>query len=96
MRVKYNNETFDLQYEIFDDGFDIYIGARKYPLYKQREPFIPDPSKSYEENAITMCREYCEMRENSNSETFVSVEDQLTAVESNVDYLMLINDSLEE
>ena len=96
MRVKYNNETTNLQYEIFDDGFDIYIGDRKYPLYKQREPFIPDPSKSYEENAIAMCKEYCEMRENNNSETFVSVEDRLTAVESNVDYLMLLNDSLDE
>lgn len=92
MRVKYNNETFDLQYEIFDDGFEIYLGDRKFPLFKQREPFIPDPSKSYEENAIAMCKEYCDEQNNGNSSTFVPVEDRLTAIEANIDYLMLLND----
>ena len=41
----------DLYYEITEDGYHIY--DRNDPLFHihQYEPYIPDPAKSYEENA---------------------------------------------
>lgn len=38
-----------LTYEVFDDGYDIFIDGRL--TYTQHEPFIPYPNKTYAENA---------------------------------------------
>ena len=51
------HKTYDgkkVYYDILDDGFKIYVGQTIRPSIHQYEPYIPDPSKSYEENAIQM------------------------------------------
>lgn len=88
--TKYTEQRYDgsdIFYNISDDGFDIYIGSEKNLVYTQHEPFIPDHSKSYEENAIMMCEDLCK-----EPEQYDSFNDRLTNVEANVDYLMLLND----
>lgn len=47
----------DLYYELSEDGY--YIYDKNDPLFKvhQYEPYIPDHSKSYEENAIAQIEE---------------------------------------
>ncbi len=88
--IKYEKQTTtgaDMYYEILDNGFHIYIGSTVRPMIVQEEPFIPHPELSYEENAKLMCEEYCGYTSTDN--TF---EDRLTNVESNIDYLMLLND----
>lgn len=47
----------DLYYELTSDGYHIY--DRNDPLFHihQYEPYIPDPSKSYEENAQAQIEE---------------------------------------
>ena len=78
----------NVYYDILDDGFKIYVGQTVQPSIHQYEPYIPDPSKTYEENAIQMCEELCAVPENKQS----SIEERLTDVEANIDYLMLLND----
>lgn len=88
--TKYAEQRYDgsdIFYNISDDGFDIYIGSEKNLVYTQHEPFIPDHSKTYEENAIMMCEDLCK-----EPEQHASFEDRLTTVEANVDYLMLLRD----
>ena len=81
----YNNKN--VYYEILEDGFKIYIGQTVNASIHQYEPYIPDPSKSYEENAIQMCEDLC--KQNTDSP---SIEDRVTNIEANIDYLMLLND----
>ncbi len=49
MKYSYSNDS-RYSYEIFGDGYDIYIDDVL--TFVQREPYIPDKTKSYEENAI--------------------------------------------
>lgn len=90
--VKYEKqyENKDVYYEILEDGFKIYVGQTNRPSIHQYEPYIPDPSKSYEENAKDMCESLCTVNDSP------SVDDRITNLESNVDYLMLLNDSTDE
>ena len=82
-----------ISYDIFDDGFDIWIGdTDRTPTYRQREPFIPDKSKSYEENAISMI-EKISNNSNNPKESSSPIDDRLTNIEANIDYLMLLNDA---
>lgn len=88
--VAYNELYNDkkVYYEILDDGFKIYIGQTNRPSIHQYEPYIPDPSKSYEENALAMCKDLCETGKESES-----VENRLLSIEANIDYLMLLSDA---
>ena len=82
------HKTYDgkkVYYDILDNGFKIYVGQTIRPSIHQYEPYIPDPSKSYEENAIQMCEDLCKPPENL-------LETRLNAMESNIDYLILLND----
>lgn len=56
----------DLYYEIYDKGYHIY--DRNNPLFHihQYEPYIPDHSKSYEENAQAQIKELLMMEQISN------------------------------
>ena len=96
MLIEYDKLTYDnrkMYYEVTDDGFNIYIGQDKRPTWRQYEPFIPDPSKSYEDNAKEMCETFTiKPEEPSNN----SLDDRLSSIESNIDYLMLINDIVDE
>lgn len=91
--IKYAKETPDnkgVYYMINEDGFDIFVEPNlKHPLLHQYEPFIPDSSKSYEENAKDMCAELA--KERTNPEADLNV--RLTNIEANIDYLMLLNDA---
>lgn len=92
--IKYTKETPDnkgVYYTINEDGFDIFIEPNlKHPLLHQYEPFIPDSSKSYKENAIQMCEVICTPVENTGA-PFTMTEDMYTEMQSNIDYLMLLN-----
>lgn len=44
-----------LTYEILENGYQILVDGE--PWIIQEEPYIPDPSKSYEENAIAQIEE---------------------------------------
>ena len=80
-------ENKSVYYEILEDGFKIYIGQTTYPSIHQFEPYIPDHTKTYEENAIQMCEDLCK-----NDNKSPSIEDRVTNIEANIDYLMLLND----
>ena len=85
----------DIFYEILDDGFKIYIAQQVRPTIHQYEPYIPDPSKSYEENAKEMCEDFC--KEIPEPEpVFTMTESMYTEMQSNIDYLMLLNDTTDE
>ena len=45
---KQTSDNKDVWYEILDDGFKIYIEQTIRPVIHQYEPYIPDPTKSYE------------------------------------------------
>lgn len=92
IKSKYEVNGIYWYYEILDDGYKIYSGEESpAPLYHQYEPFIPDHSKSYEENAIQMCKE---LSDTSNVYVpFTMTKDMYEELQSNVDYLMLLNDS---
>lgn len=86
--IKYNKQTHDnrdVYYDILDDGFKIYIGQSVRPTFHQYEPYIPDPSKSYEENALMMCEDLCKTPEKP-------LENKLDDMQANIDYLLLLND----
>ena len=75
-----------------ENGFEIYVGDNDVPIQRQPEPYIPDPSKSYEENAIERCKELSEMSNIEVERPFVMTESMYTDLQSNIDYLMLLND----
>lgn len=83
-----NNSGGTWYYEITDDGYKIYAGDSDHPTYHQYEPYIPDHSKTYEENAIAQCSELAIDYKNEH----VSIEDRVTNIEANIDYLMLLTD----
>lgn len=89
--TKYDKQTVsgsDIYYDIVRNGFHIYIGNTSRPMIIQEEPFIPHPELSYEENAKQMCEAYC--NQTSPNDSF---EDRISAIEANVDYLMLLTDA---
>lgn len=87
---KQTSDNKDVWYDILDDGFKIYIEQTIRPVIHQYEPYIPDPTKSYEENAKVMCEQLCAASSAENR--FVMTEDMYTEMQSNIDYLMLLSD----
>lgn len=86
-----------LFYEVLEDGFDIYRGDNSTtPFMHQPEPFIPNPSISYEENAKEMCKDMAESSQHEPEVPFTMTESMYTEMQSNIDYLMLLNDTTEE
>lgn len=82
-----------LFYEVFENGFDIYIGENTTsPYMHQPEPFIPNPDLSYEENAIAMCKNISEQSMLEPDKPFTMTVDTYTSMQSNIDYLMLLSD----
>lgn len=45
----------ELSYEIFDDGYEIFLHGERWMV--QHEPHIPFPDMTYEENALWHCRQ---------------------------------------
>lgn len=82
-----------LYYEVFENGFDVYTGENATsPYMHQPEPFIPNPDLSYEENAIAMCKNISEQSMMEPDRPFTMTEDMYSVMQSNIDYLMLLND----
>lgn len=48
--TEYTIDGKTLSYEIFDNGYDIFVDGNL--SYTQRKPYIPYPNLSYQENAI--------------------------------------------
>ena len=62
----YSIDNKQISYEVTDDGYKIYLGGN--PWIHQYEPYIPNPSISYEENAIAQIEELVAMHENAKNE----------------------------
>lgn len=45
----------ELSYQIFDDGYEIFLHGERWIV--QHEPHIPNPDMSYEDNALWHCRQ---------------------------------------
>lgn len=82
-----------------ENGFDIYEGESEHPTLHQPEPWIPDKSKSYEENAIQMCKELSEILSDSSELPFKMTSkmyDELTSanemMRADLDYLLLLSE----
>ena len=81
-----------LFYTINADGFDIYYGeTSEIARYHQYEPFIPNHSISYEENAKQMCADLSKKAHYVQTPEFKVTEDMYAEMQSNIDYLMLLN-----
>lgn len=67
-----------LSYEVVENGYKIYKGGRLW--IKQLEPFIPNPTLSYEENALAQIEELAKPAEEEKTlkEQVASLEQQLT------------------
>ena len=55
-----------ITYEILENGYRINLDGK--PWIEQLEPYIPNPSISYEENAIAQIEELVAMHENAKNE----------------------------
>jgi len=68
----------EFSYEIVENGYFILINGQK--VIHQYEPFIPDPNKTYEENAIAQIEEMKEAdkREEETKTKLEELEEQVT------------------
>ncbi len=68
-------------YEITDNGYWILVNGER--SIHQYEPFIPDKTKSYEENAIAQIEEMKKADESSKEEqtTIESLQEQVTELQ---------------
>lgn len=67
--MKETNYVIDnkkVSYELLDNGYKIYLDDVAW--IHQYEPYIPNPSISYEENAIAQIEELVAMHENAKNE----------------------------
>ena len=53
--TNYSIDNKPISYEVTDNGYMIYLDGKAW--IHQYEPYIPDKSKSYEENAIAQIEE---------------------------------------
>ena len=66
IETNYSIENKQISYEVTDNGYKIYLDGQQW--IHQYEPYIPNPSISYEENAIAQIEELVAMHENANNE----------------------------
>ena len=64
--TNYSIDNKQLSYEVTDNGYKIYLDGQQW--IHQYEPYIPNPSISYEENAIAQMEELVAMHENAKNE----------------------------
>ena len=64
--TNYSIDNKQVSYEVTDNGYKIYLDGQQW--IHQYEPYIPNPSKSYEENAIAQIEELVAMHENAKNE----------------------------
>ena len=64
--TNYTIDNKQISYEILENGYRINLDGQAW--IEQTEPYIPDKSKSYEENAIAQIEELVAMHENAKNE----------------------------
>ena len=64
--TNYSIDNKQVSYEVTDNGYKIYLDGQLW--IHQYEPYIPNPSISYEENAIAQMEELVAMHENAKNE----------------------------
>ena len=64
--TNYLIDNKQVSYEVIDNGYKIYLDGQLW--IHQYEPYIPNPSISYEENAIAQMEELVAMHENAKNE----------------------------
>lgn len=76
-------------YKIDDNGYHIYKSDDPSFHIHQYEPYIPDHTKSYEENAQLQIKQ---LESIPAGPIFTLTETEYTSLRSDIDYLMLLND----
>lgn len=66
IKTNYSIDNKQISYEVTDNGYKIYLDGQLW--IHQYEPYIPNPSISYEENAIAQMEELVAMHENVKNE----------------------------
>ena len=64
--TNYSIDNKKISYEVESNGYKIYLDGQQW--IHQYEPYIPNPSISYEENAIAQMEELVAMHENAKNE----------------------------
>ena len=64
--TNYSIDNKQVSYEVIENGYKIYLDGKQW--IHQYEPYIPNPSISYEENAIAQIEELVAMHENAKNE----------------------------
>ena len=64
--TNYSIDNKQISYEVTDNGYKIYLDGQQW--IHQYEPYIPNPSISYEENAIAQIEELVAMHKNAKNE----------------------------
>lgn len=79
--TNYSIDNKQISYEVTDNGYKIYLDGKLW--IHQYEPYIPDPSISYEENAIAQIEELYNGYQASLQEKQeqASLQDQITNLE---------------
>lgn len=74
-------------------GFDIYEGeVSKTPSFHQPEPWIPDRSMTYAENAIAMCKSIADDSSIPIEPPFTMTKEMYLEQQANIDYLLLLTE----
>ena len=81
IETNYSIDNKQISYEVIDDGYKIYSDGQLW--IHQYEPYIPDKSKSYEENAIAQIEELYNGYQASLQEQQeqASIQEQITNLE---------------
>ena len=79
--TNYSIDNKQVSYEVTDNGYKIFLDGQLW--IHQYEPFIPDKSKSYEENAIAQMEELYNGYQASLQEKQeqASIQEQITNLE---------------
>lgn len=75
-KTNYEREGQVVGYEIADDGYDIYLGDKKW--ITQHKPYIPYPELGYEGSCLKQIEELCNP---TPSQEEVNIEDRITSLE---------------
>lgn len=66
IKTDYTFDNKSVSYEVLEDGYKIYLDGQDF--IHQYEPYIPDHSKTYEENAVAQIEELVAMHEHAMNE----------------------------
>ena len=66
IKTDYVFDNKSVSYEVLEDGYKIYLDGMDF--IHQYEPYIPDKTKTYEENAVAQIEELVAMAENAKNE----------------------------